>query len=273
MRADIRAWTCEVRPHVLIKGCTVIGTFTSILFAFFSVLLVDFADHNFVFVSRSSRSTVAFSASFILNTTPVTVTIVASGSRVCWLLSTMVFKDKLILHRRLQSIIFNGLVSKFTKLLYTRVLSTWRATLRCCSHCRGFWWLGAILTVWVLGGSLMTAALLGLIVRIATVHSGGNRRVSGSLRWLIAGLCILFEKQVISRGQVIMLIVLHCTLNWLIAEAEGGLHFEQKFLVHCSWGCVLVIILVLWLVKFVPRVLLETLNIDALCGVGNEYLR
>ena len=69
---------------------------------------------------------------------------------------------------------------------------------------------------------------------------------------------------------MIVFVIFNGSLNRLSAETQRGFHFEQEFLIHDSSHLVMIVVLIFWLIKAVPWVLLETVNIDTFSRISHE---
>ena len=100
---DIWAWANKLRS--LRPICNILAISTLSLFSI-GCIAIHFTDNNFIVIADWS-SFITFDSSLVLYMTPVTISIVSACSCICWLFSSMVFQDQLVLHRGLQSIILN----------------------------------------------------------------------------------------------------------------------------------------------------------------------
>ena len=119
--AYVRAGTCKVSPQVLIREASLvvspgphICTTLALLGLMWSRTLVNFADDDLVLLARGCRSPIALSTPFILDATPVTVPWLPTSCRIGRLLSPVIFQDKLVLDRRLQTITFDCFIAEFS---------------------------------------------------------------------------------------------------------------------------------------------------------------
>ena len=71
---------------------------------------------------------------------------------------------------------------------------------------------------------------------------------------------------------MIVFVVFDCSLHRFYTETKGGFQLEHKLLVDCSAHSMMVVGLRLWLVELVPRVLLETFDVDTLLRICYEDL-
>lgn len=277
---DVWARAGKVSTHVLIKVLRVTQAINILLLLSLCSScsrLIDFADDYFILIWGRSRPAVAFRPSFILNTAPFIIAIVATSGSVSWLFSPVVFEDQLVLNRGFEPVILGLAAELVIFVVGSGCWAWWRGTFAR--------WASLVfithLALSILGirvgcvlhsSFIVVTALCSLIITIASVNAGRHWRAASSLIALVAHLCILFEEQVVSCGQVIVLVVFNCALNAVDAEAQRGFHFHHQFVIHRPSLSMVPIVLVLRLVELIPGVLLESVNIDAFVWICHENL-